>query len=489
MDHLLSYHHYGQRYLSVRDFMDFCCSVGIHVTKEIELEFYEDTRLLCPIDEAFGRLPELLDPRQTQFHSLDSHVEVFYHYWQVYELYQIRRDKGLYADVALAVRGEDKWHFAPSYTVESTLFWNRPVAEGDYLGLHDDFDALSRFIYLYNQERNRTFAPIQPNEDLIKSLAPGDYEQYKSRVMNIAKDISQQCELDEERLYAFMRKLMEMHYSYQQAERHKLADLMKRDIGSLMHMIEWITGQDSTHVAEKAGNLRRHLGGPNYLETIFPNARAKARDKAAKILTLWAKRHYNPYVTTPFVMNDTNLDALVRYIDETDLAMFEYALFTLNETWWGIPDSTQSAAMYFCIRNLAAFPEAFLREIHEHRPASGDIQQPENFYQYACSLFAGEAALSPLWEVIQNGYDNRCHDAKTEAEFEQKFERLRAKMDQPHIDSEGYLGYCFLMAALVRNFTHHHQIKESSNVFDNRYFRSVRAILSVVFFTWVYVCR
>ena len=526
MNYLLSCHHYGQRYLSVRDFMEFCRSVGIHVTEETELEFYyEDNRRLCPVakpddylrstaeggdmpnqfsgsikkepgqslahpvDEAFDRLPESLDPRQTQFHPWDSHVEVFYHYWQVYELYQIRRDKGLYAEEAFAVRCEDKWQFTPIlYTVESTLFWNRPVAEGDYLGLHDDFDALSRFIYLYNQDRNRTFAPIQPNEDLIKSLSPGDYEQYKSRVMNIAKDISQQCELDEERLYAFMRKLMEMHYSYQQAERHKLADLMKRDIGSLMHMVEWITGQDSTHVAEKAGNLRRHLGGPNYLETIFPNARAKARDKAAKILTLWAKRHYNPYVTTPFVMNDTNLDALVRYIDETDLAIFEYVLFTLNETWWDIPDSTQSAAMYFCIKNLAAFPEAFLREVYNYRIASRAIKPISKFdlYNYACSLFAKESSLQSFWKVIQDGYNNKCHDAKTEHEFEQKFEHLRAKMDQPHIGGENYLGYCFLMAALVRNFTHHHLVAEDSSLFDNRYLRAIRAILSVVFFAWVY---
>ena len=530
---------YGQRYLSVRDFIGYCCAVGIHVTEETELEFYEEHHLLFPaacivkpddclhsaagrsdipdqyvvlhhlltqihfpspverqpgqslthpIDEAFGRLAELFDPRQTQFRPRDSHVKVFYHYWQVYELYQVRREKGMYADTAFVVQHEDGRHFAPDHTIESTLCWKQPTVEGDCLGLHDDFDALSRFIYLYNQEYDRTFAPIKPNEDLIESLAPGDYEQYKSRVMDIAKGVSQQYGLDEERLYPLLRKLMEMHYTYQEAEKSKLADSIKTDIGFLMCMIAWITGQDFTYIAEKTGRLRRHLAGQNYLETIFPNERAKAHDSAVKILTLWAKRHYNPYVTMPFAMDDTNLDGLVSYIERTDLAIFEYALFRVDETWWDTPDSIRSAAMYFCIKNLAALPEAFLREIHEHRLASG-VAQPVSkggLYQYACSLFAKEASLSPLWKCIQTGCNSGCAAAKDQAEFKQKFESLRTEMDQPHISNEDYLGYCFLMAALVRNFTHHHQVEESSHTFDNRYLRSIRSILSVVFFVWVY---
>jgi hypothetical protein len=416
---------------------------------------------------------------------------VFYHYWQVYELYQIRRDKGMYADTAFVLRHEDEWYFTPRHTSESTLPWKRPDAEGDRLGLHDDFDALSRFIYLYNRERRRTFAQVERNEDLVESLAPDDYEQYKSRVINIAKDIGQQYGLDEERLYAFLRKLMEMHYTYQAAERSKLADSIKTDIGLLMRMIAWTTGQDFTYIAEKAGNLRRHLAGPNYLETVFPNARAKAHDSAVKILTLWAKDHYNPYVTTPFATDDTNLGALASYIEKTDLAVFEYALFTLNETWWDASDSIQPAAMYFCIKNLAALPEAFLREICGHRLAPGAIQSASkrDLYQCACSLFAKETTLLPLWRVIQSGYNNGYTAAKDQAEFIQKFEHLRAQMDFPGISNEDYLGYCFLMAALVRNFTHHHPIEESSHIFDNRYLRSIRSILSVVFFVWVYARR
>jgi hypothetical protein len=532
---------YGQRYLSVQNFMGFCRSVGVHVTKEAELEFYEEHRLLLPaariinpddylhlikgghdipdrylaldrllaqihfpsfierqpeqslahpIDEAFGTLPELVDPRQTQFHPWDSHIEVFYHYWQVYELYQIRRDKGMYADTAFVLRHEDEWHFTPGHTTESTLLWKWPDAEGDRLGLHDDFDALSRFIYLYNQERRRTFAPVEPNEDLIKSLAPDDYERYKSRVMNIAKDTSQQYGLDAECLYAFLRKLMEMHHTYQAAEKSKLADSIKTDIGLLMRMIAWITGQDFTYIAEKAGNLRRYPG-PNYLETVFPNARAGAHDSAVKMLTLWAKDHYNPYVTTLFAVDDTNLDALASYIEKTDLAVFEYALLILNETWWDTSDSIQPATMYFCIKNLAALPEAFLREIYEHRLASGAVQSvsKHDLYQCACSLFARETNLSSLWRVIQSGYNSGYTAAKDQAEFIQKFEHLRAQMDLSGISNEDYLGYCFLMAVLVRNFTHHHQIEESSHTFDNRYLRSIRSILSVVFFVWVYAHR
>jgi len=223
-------------------------------------------------------------------------------------------------------------------------------------------------------------------------------------------------------------------------------------------------------------------------ETIFPNERAKAHDGAVKILTLWAKRHYNPYVGTSFTLDDTSLDALTGYIEKTDLAIFEYALSTLNEAWWDAPESAQSAAMYFCIKNLAALPEAFLREIHEHRLASGAAQPVSKggLYQYACSLFAKEASLSPLWKCVQTGCNSGYAAAKDQAEFKQKFESLRTEMDQPHINNEGYLGYCFLIAALVRNFTHHHQVEESSHTFDDRYLRSIRSILSVVFFVWVY---
>lgn len=543
MDFLSFDRRYGQRYLSVQNFMGFCCSIGVHVTEEAELEFYEEHRLLFPaagiiktddylhliegehdipdwylaldrlfaqihfpsstkrrpeqclahpIDQAFGRLPELFDPRRTQFHPWDTHLEAFYHYWQAYELYQIRRDKGMYTDTVSVVRHEDKWYFNPGHTIESTPLWKRPIAEGDHLGLHDDFDALSRFIYLYNQERRRTFALVDPNEDLVKTLAPTASEQYKSRVINIAKDTSQQYGLDEERLYAFLRKLMEMHHTYQAAEKSKLADSIKTDIGLLMRMIAWITGQDFTYIAEKAGNLRRYLAGPNYLETIFPNARAKAHDSAVKILRRWAKDHYNPYVTTPFAMDDADSDALASYMERTDLAIFEYALFTLNETWWDASDSVQPAAMYFCIKNLAALPEAFLRWLYHKRKRSGtSLGHPQGYtlIPYAKALIKNESALSELYNILQE--DRRLHlsRAETSQKLERNFKHLRCKMDSSIGNDQRYLAYCHLIAALVRNFTHHHPVAEDSSLFDNRYLRAIRAILSVVFFAWVYACR
>ena len=538
--HTLDRRH-GRRYLSVRGFMDFCCSVGVHITEQTELEFYEEHRLLLPaariikpddylrsiagehdvpdryaalhplltqihfpspieqrpdqslthpIDEAFGRVPELFDPRQTPFYPWDSHVEVFYHYCQVYELYQIRRDKGMYADTGCVVRYEGEWHYTPRHTIESTLLWKRPVAEGDCLGLHDDFDMLSEFIYLYNQEHRRAFTLVDLDEDLVKVLPPEDYKQYRSRVVNIANDISQQYGLDQDRLYAFLRKLMEMHYSYRKAEKSKLADSIKRDIGFLMRMIAGITGQDSAYIAEKAGSLRRHLSGPSYLEIIFPNARAKARDSAVKVLKQWAKHHYNPYVTAPFAMDNTSLDALVGYIENTDLAIFEYALFILNETWWDTPVSTQLAAMYFCIRNLAAFPEAFLRRLYDKRKGSGTSPGQLKGYTllpYARALIKNESALSQLYDILRR--HGRLSRAETPEEFERNFECLRCKMDSSIRNDQGYLAYCHLMAALVRNFTHHHPVAQDSSLFDNRYLRAIRAILSVVFFAWIYACR
>ena len=119
------------------------------------------------------------------------------------------------------------------------------------------------------------------------------------------------------------------------------------------------------------------------------------------------------------------------------------------------------------------------------------LEQPNGYtlIPYAKVLIENEPALSQLYGILQDVKHLHLSRAETSEEFEENFEQLRAKMDQPHIGGENYLGYCFLMAALVRNFTHHHPVAEDSSLFDNRYLRAIRAILSVVFFAWVYVCR
>ena len=117
------------------------------------------------------------------------------------------------------------------------------------------------------------------------------------------------------------------------------------------------------------------------------------------------------------------------------------------------------------------------------------LEQPNGYtlIPYAKVLIENEPALSQLYDILQDvGHLSR---AETSEEFEENFEHLRRKMDSSVGNDQRYLAYCHLMAALVRNFTHHHPDAEDSSLFDNRYLRAIRAILSVVFFAWVYVCR
>jgi hypothetical protein len=229
----------------------------------------------------------------------------FYHYWQIYELYQVRRShKGMYRD--------------------NTLVPPKGLEHGDLRALSQFFDAVSYFQRFYQLRRDQMLASLSPDDDGWVALDQGRQNELEQATHKYAITTLQNYSLNENTLYESLRGMMYLHNSYEKSERVRLSEALKDDIWRTVQFIHSAFDTPTEGIAERAGRVGGYA--QNYLEVLFPNRRKDVRNKASQILQSLAKE-YNRRAPNYSMPND-EIEGLLDYIESTDLALFEYILVT-----------------------------------------------------------------------------------------------------------------------------------------------------------------
>ncbi len=438
-----------------------------------------DDDLRHPIDKAWGSVPELVRPRDEGFRPWDSYqvelqsddipvlrnlAEHFYHHWQIYELYQVRRsEKSMYRQ-DLVLPG---------------LLGMVNRSRGDYLGLARGLEAVSQFQYLHSRQRQQYVAPIKPDEDLEIVLTDTQLAELKELLRGHAQVVCQHLTVEEEQLYYFLKELMRLHHGYERSERVKLARTLKYDIWRTVELIEALTGSSTEDIAEKAGSAGAFRGP--YLAVLFPNRRKEVREKSLRILKGLADQEYNRSASN-YAVEEQDFETLITFLEHTDLALFGYAIVEVNEAFFA-RHSWRTTASYLALKSLASLPESLTKTVilhsHDNQVISGDHElRSTNLYDVACLLFSSREGA--IWAAYERLHEYRR--AADKAQFSNHLAHL-ATVIKDSQNAEQYLGANMALATLLRNFTSHHLL-EDRELLQGQYLRSVRAIIATILLVW-----
>jgi hypothetical protein len=431
-----------------------------------------------PIDQNWGKVEQLLRPLDQDFAPWESYrkeIEVddtslfvdaantFYHYWQVYAVYQIRRnEKCMYRD--------------------NTPFplWRMNRVRGDYLGLARGLEAVSQFGHLLDKRTGRYYARSTPNEDQRVVLTDADQAQLEEFLHRDAQVVCQDLGIEEEELYDFLRRLMVLHHSYELSERVKLVKALEVDLWRTVELIGALTGSSSEKVAERAGQVQGFR--IPYLEVLFPNRRQQAREKSLRILTNLAQE-YNRRASN-YAVGGQDLKDLLKFAEEGDLALFEFILVEMNDAFFAV-HSWRTAASYLALKSLASLPESLIRTVIEESAGRQTITQPHQTATsdlYNCLCFLLSSRERGVWKAYEDHGLTPYRRAEKKAEFSYNLAHLAALVNNSQ-NAEQYLSANMTLATLLRNFTSHY-LPEEPELLQGQYLRSVRAIVATILFVW-----
>lgn len=418
-----------------------------------------------PIDEAWGSVDGLLRPRSEEYVRWEQYtIQIdtarmptathFYHYWQIYELYDVRRrHKGMYRDNVVLPR--------PDGAVFSLL------------------EATSYFQHLYQLRRASETDQIQPDQDGMILLDQSQRQTLDQAAGQYAAETLQRYELNEAVLYAGLRGMMALHVAYEEADRFRLAEALKTDLWRAMQLVHFSLGSPTEAIAEQAGRVCGFVR--NYLELLFPNRREQVRSKALRILRNLVDEHNAE--APDFLMSDSDLQELINYIEATDLAWFEYVMVELNTAFFA-SHSWRTAETFLHLKALASFPESFLKALilNEADPSTKTtlLNQPNPGLSFVIGQVF-RASFSSLLHQYQTIGQNHW-SAVTPTDFATNSQYLISRIASAQTQ-EGYVGANLALATLLRNFTSHHVV-EDPQLLRGHYVRCVRAVLSSAFAAW-----
>ena len=336
------------------------------------------------------------------------------------------------------------------------------------------FDALSFWITVYGQERDRAFANVAA-VDGVRRLDVAQATSHRTKLAHWAERVKERFQLTLGDLYSFLHKLIELLEGYERKERYKLAEELKKDLFAWENLIILTTGKTREDVAEELGRA---------------NIYAK---RAFRHLDIRSKEH------------DYALDLL-----NSVSADCGSALRQLGDSQWSFPEADANDLLKYCEREgLGLFVTALSGMVaigdEEYRQISRRVQRYTNLknvlnaYEYLLKTFAlqaglvvGKATLTPLvdrvmaqepwYQSFAACRQNGVLSANSIQAFLTNLGTLLAD-NQLKGSPQGYWAQNFLITCLARNMTVHSYPSQDS-YYGDLFRPMLHAVVSATFYTW-----
>lgn len=381
-----------------------------------------------------------------------STAEHYYSYWQVHQLYFIRRFSGLY-------QGAQPIDPLPNWLPE-------------FDGNRRCFDALSLWISAYHRERERTFSSI-PASNGFKKLSEKQATGYKNRLSKLANEVTERFGMSFKDLYRFLYRLVEIHDGYRQDERYRLAEALEQDIFACEHLLQMLTGETREQIADHLADYKQTF---RHLSIV-----TKERDYALMILNQDSQRCAAELQAlgcsvAPFTEADAN--DLLNYCDQEGLGLLPYALSGMNAI--GFEEFRQKSRRmlrYTNLKNILTGYEYFLKNLGPQpvKNANGLTQAVE------------QAMQSKSWFSMfkTSKCDTNGKRLLSGTDAEEFLDNLDTLLEDNRLEGsvKGYWARQFLVTCLARNMTVH------SYPSDDRYYGDLsspmlHAVIMAMLYTW-----
>ena len=397
---------------------------------------------------ATGDNPHLLNPDGTNFRPWGEYTarigdelgndldlltaEHYYSYWQVHQLYFIRKFSGLY-------QGPDPVEPLPEWLPE-------------FDGKRQYFDALSLWITAYRRERERTFANIPPKNE-IKKLKEEQAIDHRNRQIKLANEVTERFRLEPQDLYRFLYQLVEIHQEYIQDERYKLAGALEQDILACEILLNLKTEETREQIANHLADNKqpfRHL-----------SMAIKERDYALVVLTDTAQKCSSilrELGRSDWSITEADCNALLDYCQQEGLGLLQHALSGMNAV--GYEEARQKSRRvlrYTSLKNILTAYEYLLKNLGEN--GRHTFGHRDSLTKAVGMVMANEAWFGRF----KSGQECGLLNGKNVDEFLEKLGRLLS-VSSLNDCAEGFWARTFLVTCLARNMAVH------SYPSDDRYY-------------------
>lgn len=400
-------------------------------------------------------------------------AEHYYSYWQVHQLHFIQKYPDLFKNTWLI---EHLREDAPM----KGFFPRSPTKDrlSGFEGMGRYFDALSFWVTVYMQERNRTFAGIN-EENGARRLDDAQAQVYQKRLSQLAELVRQRFQLTAEELYGFLRQIIRLYQDYERDEHYKLAEALKRDIFSLGDLIELTTGETPDQIADQLGKTNRfdrqtfrHLNPAN-----------KERDYAADLLKNVARScnaALQRHGSSSWSFTDADVDRLLDHCEEKGLGLLPSSLGEMvavgDEEY---RRNFRRVRRYTNLKNIFNSYEYFLKDL----AAMGNQNVGGDTLTRTIRTVMGQEQWFGLF--ASSGIDSSGKSllsADTTTDFLNNLDTLLK--DGNLMNSEdGYWARSFLVTCLARNMTVHSFPTEDS-YYGDLFGPMLDAAIVATFYTW-----
>ena len=398
-----------------------------------------DEQLIHCFDREFeaGNNPYLSRPGGTSFRPWSEYVitigdtpgkeiersaaEHYYSYWQVHQLYFIRKFSGFY-------QGQHSIDALPKWLPE-------------FGGKRHYFNALSFWATMYRREKGRTFANIEEKHG-IRRLDGDEPSAHRERQRKLAEIVTERFCLDPQSLYRFLGQLVKIYEEYEQDERYKLADMLMRDIFACEILLNLLTEETREQMATHLGVYQqtfRHL-----------SIATKERDYALMILNQGAQRcagELRALGCSDWSFTEVDCNALLDYCQQEGLGILQHALSGMNAV--GFDEYRQRyrrELRYTNLKNILTAYEYLLKNLGER---SGQNVGGKTLTPAVSKVMCSE----PWFGRFKSRRKGHTHGSSVE-EFLGKLEKLLNDADL-NDSLESFWARAFLVTCLARNMSVH----------------------------------
>lgn len=401
-------------------------------------------------------------------------VKHYYHYWQVFQVVEIQR----YLEFCCKMTLNENKDFLQNKNYPLYYYIPFPrckVAEGDYLGMNNEFDALSFFIRQINRKEIEFIDKGKPIGGGFKQLNTRQVRALERANKRIAEYVCQRFGLDEDKLFVFLRKLLDLHVDYERKERAKLAREIRKDASYLVTLIIYKTGLKSLDVSNRIGRLGGYF--ENYLDVIFPNQIEKAKQRATPTFESFLKDYNVAFPNHQIIAESLKL--FLSFCEENDSLSFMSAISNINEEWFN-RDSLSETALISSLRDCVCFPERLgelVAKKTRKRKIRALIKKKVTLKALIRIFFNQESWFNGLIRIWE---DKSSFDTVTE--FVQKYNFLIGQNAlTPNREGDNILRAA-LLTSLVRNYVIHRNA--SLRLLEDNYITLVRNAAYLIFLLW-----
>ena len=442
-----------------------------------ELEAGNNSHVIRPSDAEFRPWAEyrvaISDRQGNQLRKPSA--EHYYCYWQVYQLHSIQQYPDMFRNAWLIARlpENDRIKFNLSHARNQ-----QRLAEFD--GMRRLFDALSYWVFVSNREHNRTFAAV-PERNGGWTLDEDQAEAFRDRLTGLSNRVAMKFQLIRKELYGFLSQLIALHERYEQHERYRLAEALKRDVFAWEDFLKFITGQTREEVGDEVG-AANPAQKRTFLHMLITT---KERDYALDVLnrkSAQCSHAMQQYAESDWSFTELDARGLLDYCERQGLGLLLTSLSGMVAV--GDDESRRNfrrVQMYTNLKNVLTTFEYLLKSLVEKNNV--DIGRAKTLVPLIEKVMSEEGWAAKYTEYRKNAFTS----AANTGELLNKLDTLLA--DEQLRDSvEGFWARTFLVASLARNGTVH-LFPTEDRYYGDLFGPMLDAVINAMFYTWTLANR